>query len=145
MVKLFLQGQEEPIEYDGEFTAQQISSFVTAKTGLWLGNEHCLEEFDGLAKKFMIAPAEERKVILATAEEKKGALEEEKQQTSANLYVAIMKKTLEKGDSFPEDETKRVKTLLPKKMKKEKKEAFEARLNILATFVFASVDAKDEL
>lgn len=110
-----------------------------------MGSEHCLEEFDELAKRFMKASAEERDTILAAAEEKKGELEDEKEQKSGTLYVAIMKKIKEKGDTFPSDETKRVKTLLTKKITDEKKAAFEARLNILAAFRFAAENVKEEL
>ncbi|PIK36082.1 putative endoplasmic reticulum resident protein 29-like, partial [Apostichopus japonicus] len=145
VLKLFVQGKDDPIDYTGDLTSGDVSAFISANTGLWMGSEHCLEEFDELAKRFMKASAEERDTILAAAEEKKGELEDEKEQKSGTLYVAIMKKIKEKGDTFPSTRHKRVKTLLTKKITDEKKAAFEARLNILAAFRFAAENVKEEL
>ena len=90
-----------------------------------------LEQFDLLAQKF-IANKDERAEILKHAE----ALEvEEKRKGSKKLYLDIMQKILDDGDSFVTKERKRLnKQLKDKDIKLEKKGQTEKRANILQAF-----------
>lgn len=145
VLKLFLQGEAEPIDFTSDYNSGEILAFVSEKSGLWVGNEHCLEEFDELARKFVKADEKERDALLEEAKKKKEKVEGEADQKSAAIYVAVMKKIKEKGDEFPVTEKQRVKKVLDGKVSAEKKAQFQARLNILAGFIAAAGKAKDEL
>ncbi|XP_002736824.1 endoplasmic reticulum resident protein 29-like [Saccoglossus kowalevskii] len=142
--RLFLGGKlDDPIKYYGDIKSDDIMAFVKENSGLWIGLQGCLENFDKMAVKFMGAEEAERKTVLSDAEKEVENLKGN-EKASAEIYVKTMKKVLEIGDHFVENEIVRVKTLQNKKVKAEKKEQFKDRLNILYSFR-AKPGGKDEL
>ena len=123
--------------FQGEFTNEALQRFVGSKSGLWIGLPGCLEPFDILAQNFMAASGTpNRKEILRQAEEAWDKLVSGGQdRKSAEVYVKVMRKILEKGDDFLRSETERVDSLRKgAKITGDKKAEMERRLNILQSF-----------
>lgn len=147
-IRLFLNGDlENPIAFDGkDFKADDIKTFVKQKSGIKILLDSCLEEFDELAAKFTAdkASKEEQQKVLETAKTKASALDKESDKKSANIYVKIMEKAVERGTVFYDSERQRVQNLLSGKLSDAKKKELQGRLNIIQSFVSAGA-AKDEL
>ena len=111
-------------------------------SGLWLGLPACLEEFDRLVNEFFDAKPDARKAVLKKAQDTAKALTKESEQESAEVYIKMMQKVLNKGDDFINSERGRVEKLRDGKVSEKKKEQLGKRLNILTTF---EMRMKDEL
>ncbi|KAL1140809.1 hypothetical protein AAG570_000737 [Ranatra chinensis] len=145
LVKLFVKGKE-PINFqandDKEFTADNLKRFVRSKSGVYIGLPGCLEEFDKLAGRFLKTSCpEEKKKILNEAELLWDKAKGNRENKSAETYVKIMRKMLEKGDDFVANESTRVENVLKGKINKEKQIEMEERVNILHSFS----SSRDEL
>lgn len=147
-IRLFLNGDlKKPIAFEGkDFKADVIKAFVKQKAGIKILLESCIEEFDELAKKFTEdkASKEQQKKVLESAKTKASALKEEDQKKSANIYVKIMEKAIERGVVFYDSEKQRVQNLLAGKLSDTKKKELQGRLNIIESFISTGA-AKDEL
>ncbi|XP_070573455.1 endoplasmic reticulum resident protein 29-like [Ptychodera flava] len=142
--KLFIQEQEKEIDYEGDIKANDILSFVKVQSGLWVGLQGCIEEYDKIAAKFMATGEDsERKKMVSEIEKEIEQVTGDKK-ARAEIYMKTMKKVLQKGNGFIESEITRVQTLQDKKVKEEKKEQFKERLNILNSFRLPT-ESKDEL
>nr|CAH0113559.1 unnamed protein product [Daphnia galeata] len=131
---LFTEGKTEPIRYQGEFKLDMMQRFVSSTSGLWIGLPGCLEVFDGLANRFVASNPSDRKEILRHSEDEWDKVSLGSERKSAEVYVKVMRKMLEKGDDFLQLELSRVDTLRKGKLAKEKKEEMDRRLNILQSF-----------
>jgi len=129
--KLFLRSTVIP--YDGEVTVDSLSNFVKSNTGIYIGAPGTIEEFDILAAEFFSADTKKRGTIISSLKEKAAKLDETTK-ASADVYLGIMEHVIERGDGFIESETKRVQRLKEGKLTEEKKNQFNLRLNILASF-----------
>lgn len=144
VVKLFLQGKEEPVEFiapkDEDFTADKIRSFVKLNNpDIYIGAPGCYEAYDKLAKKFAAGRNQAtRKEILSKTETLWDKAEGFQEQRSAEIYVKTMRKILEKDDSFVENERARINKILKTNMAQEKRQDFNIRLNILDSFSLAA-------
>ena len=83
-------------------------------------------------------------LLLEKAAEEKEILELQDEKKSAEIYIKVMRKILEKGKEFVILEIERVKKLLKEKVSDAKKKTFEAKLNILSSFR-AFINSKEEL
>ncbi|CAG2164781.1 unnamed protein product [Oppiella nova] len=148
VVKLFLNGDlEKAITFeDKEFKADRIKAFVRAKAGIKILLDSCLEEFDALAAKFTAEKVtkDKQKKVLESAKKAADAVAKEADKKSANIYVKIMEKALERGVVFYESEKARVQNLLSGKVSDAKKKELLGRLNIIESFITTGA-AKDEL
>jgi len=129
--KLFVRSKELPI--DGEVTVDSLSNFVKSNTGVYIGAPGTIEEFDLLAAEFISADAQKRGSIVTKLKEKAAKLDESSK-SSSDVYLSIMEHVIERGDGFIETETKRVQRLKEGKLTEEKKNQFNVRHNILASF-----------
>lgn len=70
VVKLFLQGRDEPVTFDDKlgFTSDALRRFVRENTGLYVSLPGCVKKLDALAIKFMESKKNERKEILKEVE-----------------------------------------------------------------------------
>lgn len=137
VLKLFVKGQKEPINLGKEedYTADNLKKFIRSKSGVYIGCTGCIKAFDDIVIKFTNENSvEKKKKLLRDAEDlwdkAKGNLE----QKSAEVYVKIMRKLLEKGDEFLLNESTRIDNLLKGKISKEKKEEMQQRISILQIF-----------
>uniref|UniRef100_A0A1B6C9M2 Endoplasmic reticulum resident protein 29 n=2 Tax=Clastoptera arizonana TaxID=38151 RepID=A0A1B6C9M2_9HEMI len=136
-IKLFLNGNSEPLSFDSksDFNANEIKKFIRSNSKVYIGLPGCLEHFDSLAVQFALEPSkEERKKLLLKAEDLWDGAKGNVEKKSAEIYVKLMRKVIEKGDDFLSSETKRVENILKGKVSKEKVQEMENRLNILQAF-----------
>ena len=121
-----------------------MQRFVRTASGLWIGLAGCLEDFDNYAKRFVASTSSsEHKEILRQAEESRERISLPTERKSAEVYVKVMRKMIDKGDAFIRSEISRVDTLRKGKIADEKKEEMERRLNILQSF--QTLDRNTEL
>ncbi|GAV05815.1 hypothetical protein RvY_15890 [Ramazzottius varieornatus] len=138
-LKLFIRGNPEPINYTGNWQADEIKRFLKTRGGVWIGLSACIEEFDELARLFMMEEDEGKKRgFLAEAENKVSEMMDETAKKNAKIYIHTMKKTLEKGRNFVNEEIARLDKLATGKLSDVKKQELLYRNNILHSF-------KDEL
>lgn len=140
VVKLFVQGQEDPIDFEGEFNEDGLKKFIRQHSQVYIGLENCLEKFDRIADRFITTKDEtERKQYLREAEDEWDILKNPSDRKSAETYVKLMRRMREKGNEYVREEKIRIDKLLKDKVSKEKKSELEGKINILRSFV------KDEL
>ncbi|XP_066967524.1 endoplasmic reticulum resident protein 29 [Macrobrachium rosenbergii] len=140
VVKLFVAGKEDPIDFDGEFNEENLKMFIRRHSEIYIGLEGCLEVFDRIADKFMVSEnVKERKELLREAEDEWDKIKSPSDRPIAETYVKVMRRVLEKGNEFISTETSRVNGLMAEKLTKEKKDEMQGKLNILKSF------ARDEL
>ncbi len=148
VLKLFLNGKvDDPITYtDKDFKVDNIKNFLKQKSGIKILLESCLEEFDAIAEKFGSESTSkaELKKLLTEAKTKADGLEKDSEKKSANIYVKIMEKAIERGNIFFESEKERVKNILSGKVSDAKKKELQGRLNIIQSFIPPKAE-KDEL
>lgn len=148
--RLFVNGNLDGIPYKGNTkNANEIKKFLMAETGLWFGLPDCIQQFDELVKKFYKATDNDQKTaIVSDAEKEVDKLKEESEKKSADIYIKTMRKVLEKGESYIDEEIKRVEKIRDGKISDKKKEQLGSRLNILTSFQLRykeSSTGKDEL
>lgn len=100
----------------------------------------CLKEFDEYAADFVKGDKDKRQKVLQDAEASLQSLKDPQKRKSADIYIKVMNKIVEKGDEFVDKEWERVKKLQNGKITKEKKTDMQSRMNILQSFKL-----KDEL
>jgi endoplasmic reticulum resident protein 29 (fragment) len=109
----------------------------------------CLKEFDVLAIKFMKPDLTKdmRTDLLKEAKKQSEKLVKEEEKKSADVYIKLMEKVIERGTLFIKSEQERVKNLIAGKLNESKKTDMQARLNILESFMETGtlVEKKDEL
>lgn len=140
VVKLFLSGHEDPIDFDGDFTDEELKKFIRRHSEVYIGLQGCLEVFDRIADKFIATEnLNERKSLLREAEDEWDKIKSQSDQKIAETYVKIMRRVVEKGSDFIDLEKTRVRGVMAGQITKEKRDEMEGRLNILKSF------AHDEL
>lgn len=147
-IRLFLNGDlQKPITFDdSEYKSDNIKTFVKQKAGIKLLLDSCLEKFDDLANKFAAEKAtkDQQKKVLESTKTKASALTNEAEKKSANIYVKIMEKAIERGVVFYDSERQRLQNLLSTKLSDGKKKELQGRLNIIQSFITTGA-TKDEL
>lgn len=126
---------EYPVRYSGHYRADELRKWTTKETGLWLGLSHTLQAYDRMAFDFMQSSEEfERNLILKQAETDQEGLSE-MDQKSASFYIKYMKKIMEKGGDFIDNEISRVEKLRDEaKTSLKKKVQLNVQSNILNSF-----------
>ena len=146
--RLFLDHSDKPIKYKKRVTIAGLSDFLFEHIGLRLPLAYTILTFDQFAYTFMKeTDEEERNAILEDAREERDALKKKRQRESADIYIKIMEKVIEKGNDFVGKERDRIERLSVKSsdtLSDQKKESFRVRLNILSAFRKFPA-AKDEL
>ncbi|GAB6030196.1 hypothetical protein CHUAL_005872 [Chamberlinius hualienensis] len=125
------------------FKVDEIKKFLKSAAGIHIGLSSCLVEFDKLAAEFMRSDEERRDELLSEAEKLSQTLKDGKRK-SADTYIIFMNKIVERGDGFVTAELERMQTIQKGKVTTEKKNEFQAKINILLSFTINNKD-KDEL
>jgi len=143
VMKLFIAGKPEPVDYEGEFTQDQIKTFVRKYADVYISLSSTIKEFDEMASKFMQESKTERQKLVDKAKRAVEGIADKLQRKSAEVYVKVMEKVMEKGGSFVGNELERLEKIRKDgKLVKSKKEEMQARFNILQSFKFK---IRDEL
>jgi len=141
-------GQEEILEkytYDGKFTSEDLKKFVRKNSGIYLPLPGCIEEFDRLVDKLLVASKEDRSGVLTEAENLWDKIHGPRMSKRADIYIKIMRKIVDSDLEFVNKEIERVNKLLKGKISSDKKEELEEKTNILKSFVSLTRKVKDEL
>jgi len=146
VLKLFLNGDlSKPVTFDDkDFKADNIKAFIKKHSNIRLLLDYCVQELDEIANKFPDASKDQQKKMIEDAKKKASALTLEKDKKSAQVYVKIMEKALERGNIFFDSEHERVKNILSGKVTDAKKSELQGRINILQSFL-VSKSKKEEL
>jgi len=109
-IKFFGRGKsvKDNEAYEGARTAERFLDFLSKKLEADKGFAR-VEEMDVFAQKFV--SADDKAAVVAEAEVKVGELEEDAK-ANGELYVAFMKKALEKGDEYLTKEYARLERLI---------------------------------
>lgn len=103
--------------------------------------DKCLPQFDELAERFVTGTSKDQmEVILSEAKEAAKDIPSDTEKKSADVYIKMMQKVIERGVGFIASEKERVKNIKEGKITTAKKEEMQGRLNILHSF-----SVKDEL
>eukprot|EP00879_Flechtneria_rotunda_P018117 GHRR01018998.1.p1 GENE.GHRR01018998.1~~GHRR01018998.1.p1 ORF type:complete len:221 (+),score=85.40 GHRR01018998.1:607-1269(+) len=139
--KLFTKGADttKPIDYKGNTkNSKDMLRWIVEQTGVFVGIKGQVKELDTLAKQFMTASAADRAQLLKQAQAAGDAVDTSSNPDAASFveyYIKTMQRVLDKGDSYAEQETKRLSKMSDDKgVAAAKKETFQWRLNILASF-----------
>lgn len=97
--------------------------------------DKCLPQFDELAERFMAAEEKDKmEIILSEAKDLAASITDETEKKSADVYMKMMHKVIERGVGFIASERERVKNIKEGKITSAKKEEMQGRLNILHSF-----------
>ncbi|XP_075167384.1 endoplasmic reticulum protein 29-like protein wbl [Haematobia irritans] len=145
-ILLFRHGVEDYIRFPShlDITVDNLKSFVTTNTNLFIGKEGCLKDYNDLAKNFVNLDEKEQQQRLSKADEMKKSLKKDSDKTSAQFYKMFMQKLMEKGYGYVEEETKRLLRLKAGKVSAAKKHELAIKLNILESFR-VNILTKEEL
>jgi len=146
-IKFFPKNNKEGEEYNGGRNEQDFINFLNEKCGTNRvagggidDSAGRVDEFDALADTFMTDVAA-REATIADLEK---ALESQPEnQKSGQYYVKVMKKILDKGESYIQTEISRLEKILAGHMTSDKRDQMFKRKNVLNVFKEANV--KDEL
>lgn len=154
VVKLFMgKDLDNPIDYpsDAEFNADKLKQFVREKTGIRIVLDKCLLQYDDFAIIFMtLKDKKDQEKVLKEAQGKLTSLAKDQDKKSADIYIKLMQKVIERGPKFIESEAVRVKNIMGGKLSQAKKDEMQARLNILQSFIITKnepekAESKSEL
>lgn len=137
VVKLFVQGKDNYIDFEGEeYTEEALRNFVRKNADVYIGHEDCLEVFDRIVDEFLkTTDAEKRTELITKAKQEAGRVLTKEDKASADIYVKMLSKIAEKGEGFVTQERARVQGLLEKqKLTDDKKKSMQTKLNILKSF-----------
>lgn len=136
VLKLFVDGEpNNAIEYNDEIKADAIIRFVKKQTGIRLPLDKCLAEFDTIAEEFVGSEDKGRRVeILNDAKRKAEQISDDTHKSWAQVYLKIMDKVIDNGESFVDNEQNRIEALLNTKLSDNKKSELKGRLNVLLSF-----------
>jgi protein disulfide-isomerase A6 len=142
-VKIFPKGSDKtPIEYDQDRSLDQIVAFVNQHAGTHRTTSGLLSDQAGVVdtlsdyvKQFVESATDKRDAIVSQVEKAIGSLSEDKKTYSAH-YVKSMKKIIEKGEEYVEQELQRLDGLIQsaKQVAGERVDEFKTRSNILKLF-----------
>jgi len=126
---LFDESHKEGLRYSGEVKAPEIAVWLR-KNGVKMPAIGTIAELDEIAEKFL---ADKGEAHISAA---KALVEGEfKGDRKAPMYVKIMERIRDKGESFVKSERDRVgKIMQGGKISEEKKEEMQDKLNVLGSF-----------
>lgn len=133
---LFRRGEDQPIPLPShmDVTLDNLKSFVSSNTDLYIGRDGCLKEFNDLAKNFANLDDDQQKERLEQSKQLQGKLSKPQHISSAKIYSTFMEKIMANGYKFVDDETKRLQRLKAGKVSEAKKSELKIKLNILESF-----------
>lgn len=118
-----------------DVTLDNLKTFVSSNTPLYIGCDGCLKEFNEALKNYANRPHDEQLALIKELQAKAQELSNKfNEQQNAKVYLVYMQKINELGYSFVEEETKRLQRLKAGKVTAAKKLELQHRLNILDAF-----------
>jgi len=130
--KLF--GKGEPITFTGDVSTDALKLWAKEATGVWIGLEGCVEEFDKIAARYSEGAISAAEGVKETDAMLAQVGDDPDKTKAGSMYQRIFAKVVEKGPGFAVTEAARVKKLLEAKVSDVKKANLKLRVNILASF-----------
>jgi len=139
-IKFFPKGSSEGEVYNGGRTPKEFVDFINEKTGTervvgggYTEKAGRIDSLDILADKFQAASGSDRTAVLKETESTD--VSENNNAEFAKFYVLAMKRIIEKGDSYANDEIKRLERMLEgAAITPKNRGQFSKRINILKVF-----------
>ncbi|XP_060657949.1 protein windbeutel [Drosophila nasuta] len=117
-----------------DVTLDNLKSFVSSNTPLYIGRDGCLKQFNDALKNYANKDSKEQLELIEKMLAEQQKLKKPQEQTNAKVYIVYMRKINEHGYVFVEEETKRLLRLKAGKVTTAKKEELQLKLNILEAF-----------
>jgi len=140
-IKFFPKGNKEGEEYDGGRSEQDFIDFLNKRCGTNRVSGGGIDEragrfdiFDAIVETFM-ADIDARDKAITDIEKTYETRDSHKK--SGEYYVKVMKKIMEKGESYIQTEISRLEKILAGHMKADKRDQMFKRKNILNVFMKA--------
>ncbi|KAH8415801.1 hypothetical protein KR222_001166 [Zaprionus bogoriensis] len=136
-ILLFKQGQLQdyvPFPAHLDVTLDNLKSFVSGNTELYIGRDGCLKQFNDAVRQYANQPDAKQLELLEQLQQQQQQLAQPEEQQSGQVYLVYMRKINELGYDFVEEETKRLLRLKAGKVSAAKKTELQRKLNILETF-----------
>merc|ERR1712139_611638 len=128
-VYFLFKGLEDKTKYDGEITADDLSAWLRRK-GVKMPSIGTIAEMDELVKKFLKEGMKDAEIEAA----QKLADGDYKSDKKAAIYVKVMKKVKEKGETYVKSESDRVQKIMQGKLNADKKQELSDKLKVLGVF-----------
>ncbi|KAG4065846.1 hypothetical protein HA402_012524 [Bradysia odoriphaga] len=148
-IKLFPNGDVTKwLDYseDAEIKTEELKQFVRRHSPIYIGLSGCIREFDEIASEF-VNHYSTKAYDLAVEKANKliDGYDDEKMKATGKIYTILMKRVVEVGLHYVEEERLRTVEMLGKKISAAKKQEMLDRLNILKAFETADKWVKTEL
>ncbi|XP_023168733.1 protein windbeutel [Drosophila hydei] len=118
-----------------DVTVDNLKSFVSSNTPLYIGCDGCLKLFNDALKNYANKANDEQLALIKDLQAKAKELSNKfEEQQNAKVYLVYMHKINELGYTFVEEETKRLLRLKAGKVTAAKKVELQQKLNILEAF-----------
>ncbi|KAJ6636727.1 Protein windbeutel [Pseudolycoriella hygida] len=148
-IKMFLNGDTTKwVDYpeNAEVKTEDLKQFVRTNSKVYIGLSGCIREFDDIASEFVKNYSTKMyETALAKANKLIEGYEDEKLKSTGKVYIILMKRVVEVGLHYVEEEKQRTEELLGKKISSAKRQEMLDRLNILKAFEAPDKLAKTEL
>ncbi|XP_064535868.1 protein windbeutel [Drosophila montana] len=133
---LFKGKQDDYIQFPAhlDVTLDNLKSFVSSNTPLYIGRDGCLKQFNDALKNYANKDDAEQLALIQEMQPQIQQLSKPDEQQHAKVYLVYMQKINEHGYGFVEEETKRLLRLKAGKVTATKKVELQHKLNILEAF-----------
>ncbi|EDV98393.1 protein windbeutel [Drosophila grimshawi] len=133
---LFTGSSENYLQFPAhlDVTLDNLKSFVSSNTPLYIGRDGCLKEFNDAIRNYANKPDNEQLAVISEMQLKAAELSLPQEQQNAKVYLVYMRRINEHGYNFVEQETKRLLRLRAGKVTTAKKLELQQKLNILEAF-----------
>lgn len=128
-----------------ELDPNNLKKFVKKHSNLYIGFDGCIESLDILVDDFISKTKEEQNEVIKKVEVVSEKFDDNDKKIS-KVYLTIMKRIIEKGSNFVNEEQRRIENLRSSKISDNKKKELTHKLNILESFKLKDENSiKDEL
>ncbi|KAH8299502.1 hypothetical protein KR044_001988 [Drosophila immigrans] len=117
-----------------DVTLDNLKSFVSSNTPLYIGRDGCLKQFNDALKNYANKQSKDQLELIEEMLVQQHKLKKPEEQQNAKVYIVYMRKINEHGYVFVEEETRRLQRLKAGKVTAAKKEELQVKLNILEAF-----------
>jgi len=148
-IKLFLNGVVTKwFDYadSTDVKTEDLKQFVRKHSPVYIGLSGCIREFDEIATEFVRSfSTEAYELAMTKANHLIANYDTDKLKNTGKVYTILMKRVLEVGLNYIEEERVRTMEMLGKKINSVKKQEMLDRLNILKAFEIPAKSIKTEL
>lgn len=136
-LKLYKEFGRTDVSFSGEWKTDNIIKWLVKNSDLTLTLPSCIRSLDEMARSFIRSEPSSRAKILEEAKREAAKFSSDKEENiSAQVYLKLMRRIIERGSIFLASEETRVNNLISSKITETKKNELQVRLNIIQSFKF---------